>query len=196
MDDIEDYDALKNADNTRMQILNAAMACLIRHGPKHTNISTVASEARVSRPTVYAHFDSLGELLQEAIARGTDLLSASIEAHSMGYEDVGDRIVAAFMHALSLADQVDVLRHPMSFELATTNRDTIPVEAIDAARDVLGRMMGDDLGELHEANEKAETVVRLFLSLAAYKRPESAHDGVDGFIRRVALPALGIASKD
>jgi len=192
MADIDEYNALKSADSTRMQILNAAMVCLIRHGPKHTNISTVASQASVSRPTVYAHFESLGELLQEAIARGTDLLSDSIEAHSMHFDDVGDRVVAAFVHGLSLADQVDVLRRPMSFELPTTDRDIIPVEAIDAARKVLERLIGDGLGNLDEANEKAETAVRLFLSLAAYKRPESAQDGIEGYIRRVALPALGI----
>lgn len=194
MADIGDYNALKTADSTRMQILNAAMTCLIRHGPKQTNISTVASQAGVSRPTVYAHFESLGELLQEAIAQGTNLLSDSIEAHSTHFEDVGDRVVAAFVHGLSLAGQVDVLRRPMSFELPTTDRDIIPVEAIDAARKVLERLIGDGLGNLDEANEKAETAVRLFLSLAAYKRPESAQDGIEGYIRRVALPALGLPS--
>ncbi len=192
MADIDDYNALKDADSTRMQILNAAMACLIRHGPKHTNISTVASQAGVSRPTVYAHFESLGDLLQEAIARGTDLLSDSIEAHARNFDDVGDRVVAAFIHGLALADQVDVLRRPMSFELPTTDRDIIPVEGIDAARKVLEQLIGDELGTLDEANEKAETAVRLFLSLAAYKRPESAQDGIEGYVRRVALPALGI----
>lgn len=194
MIDIDEYDALKNADSTRMQVLNATMTCLIRHGPKHTNISTIASEAGVSRPTVYAHFDSLGELLAEAISHGTGLLSASIEAHAAGYDTPGDRIVAAFIHGLALADQVDVLRRPMSFELPTMERDIIPVEAIETARQVLRRLIGDELGDLQEANEKSETAVRLFLSLAAYKRPGASEGGIEGYVRRVALPALGIKS--
>ena len=68
MAEIEEYDALKNAETTRMQILNAAMTCIIRHGPKQTNISTIATQAGLSRPTVYAHFESLSELVTEALS--------------------------------------------------------------------------------------------------------------------------------
>ena len=194
MADIDEYDALKNADGTRMQILNAAMTCLIRHGPKHTNISTVASQAGVSRPTVYAHFESLDDLVSEAITQGIGILSESIKAHASSYETPGDRVVAAFEYGLSLADQVDILRRPMSFDIPKMERDIIPAEAIDTAREVLRRLIGDDLGDGLEADEKSETAVRLFLSLAAYRRPEASEGGVEAYVRRVALPALGIKS--
>jgi len=193
MAEIEEYDALKNAETTRMQILNAAMTCIIRQGPKQTNISTIANQAGLSRPTVYAHFESLGELVTEAVSEGTRILSASIEAHAAQYTDPGDRIVAAFIHALSLADQVDVLRRPMSFELPATREDVIPTEGIEVARKLLEHLLGDAAGTLAEANEKAETAIRLFLSLAAYERPETAEGSLEDYIRRVALPALGVA---
>ncbi len=184
------FASLKTADSTHGQILNAAMVCLIQHGPARTNISAIAAQAGVSRPTVYAHFDSLPGLISEAISLGVKLLCQSIETHARDYETSQDRIVAAFLHTLNLSAQVDILRTPMSFELPDSDRDVIPDEAITAAREVL-RHLADDLpDDKDRVDEIAETAVRFFLSLAAFRRPHGRTD-LEGYLRRVVLPALG-----
>jgi len=185
------FEALKNPDGTRAQILNAAMICIMTLGPARTNISNIAAQASVSRPTVYAHFETLEDIIQEAIAQGIVILVKSLETYAEGFDTPRQRITETFLHLLDLSDQVDVLRKPMSFEVSTAKRDDmIPDEAIDAARGVIAKLVGDDLDktDLAAANERAETAVRFFLSLAAFRRA----DDVRGYITRVVLPAMGL----
>ena len=185
------FEALKNPDGTRAQILNAAMICIMTLGPARTNISSIAAQASVSRPTVYAHFEKLEDIIEEAIAQGIKILVRSLETYAADFETPSQRITETFLHLLDLSDQVDVLRKPMSFEISTAKRDDmIPDEAIDAARGVIANLVGDDLNktDLPAANERAETAVRFFLSLAAFRRA----DDVRGYLTRVVLPAMGL----
>ncbi|MEM7661865.1 MAG: TetR/AcrR family transcriptional regulator [Pseudomonadota bacterium] len=192
MSDTDSFRALNTAQTTRDQILNAAMICIIRLGPARTNISSVASQAGVSRPTVYAHFENLDELVLEAIQRGTRLLCASIASSAQSFDTQEERVVAAFEHTLELASKVDVLRTPMSFSIADEDRDVIPSEGIEAAKRVLAELLDKVPEPEVAANEQAETAVRFFLSLAAFRRPVGTEGGVAEYVRRVVLPALGI----
>lgn len=188
MDQTDTFKALKNPQDTRTQILNAAMICIMSAGPARTNISSVATQAGVSRPTVYAHFESLEDLIHEAVIEGTSILLEALKAHARQFATPRERVSKAFLRLLDLADQVDVLRKPMSFEIAASDRDRIPDEAIIAARQVLDEMLGDQIKDDKLANERAETGVRFFLSLAAYRKTED----VEGYVDRVVLPALGL----
>jgi len=188
MTQTDTFEILKNADSTRAGILNAAMICIITLGPARTNISSIASQAGVSRPTVYAHFERLEDLVQEAIAQGIDILVKSLEDYAATFETPRERILQAFLRLLDLSDEVDVLRKPMSFEVASSSRDMIPEEGIIAARRVLANLIGDNLKDDDAANERAETAVRFFLSLAAFRRQDDVH----GYISRVVLPAMGL----
>jgi AcrR family transcriptional regulator len=186
MAETDSFEALKNPEGTRAQILNAAMICIMTLGPARTNISNIASQASVSRPTVYAHFESLEDIVKEAIANGIKILVKSLEAYAADYQTPQERISETFLHLLDLSDEVDVLRKPMSFEVPASEREMIPGEAIEAARGVVDKLVGDDLAnkDLSAANERAETAVRFFLSLAAFRRA----DDVRGYIERVVLP--------
>jgi AcrR family transcriptional regulator len=159
-------------------------------GPARTNISNIAAQAGVSRPTVYAHFEKLEDLISEAISGGISVLLKTLSDYASKFDTPALRITETFIYLLELSDKVDVLRKPMSFEVATSPRDIIPPEAIDASRGLLTEMIGDDLDETDglAANERAETVVRFFLSLAAFRRQSD----VRGYIERVVLPAIGL----
>ncbi|MEO0881796.1 MAG: TetR/AcrR family transcriptional regulator [Pseudomonadota bacterium] len=194
MSDIDSFEALQRAQSTREQILNAAMLCIIRLGPARTNISSIATQAGLSRPTVYAHFENLDELVLEAIQKGTSLLCASIANSAQNHNTQEERIIAAFDHTLQLAGKVNVLRTPMSFAIAENGRDVIPSEGIEAAKRVLADLLDDTPDSEEAANEQAETAVRFFLSLAAFRRPEGTEDDLAGYIKRVVLPALGLRS--
>jgi len=183
------FEALQNPANTRAQILNAAMICIMSLGPARTNISNIASQAGVSRPTVYAHFEKLEDLIQEAISEGISVLIRSLEEYSAKFETPKERITQTFLHLLELSDRVDVRSKPMSFEVSASPRDIIPPEAITAARGLLTKITEDDLETTDKtaADERAETIVRFFLSLAAFRR----EDDTRGYIERVVLPAIG-----
>ncbi|MEM9670032.1 MAG: TetR/AcrR family transcriptional regulator [Pseudomonadota bacterium] len=192
MSDTDSFEALQKAQSTRDQILNATMLCIITLGPSRTNISSIASQASLSRPTVYAHFENLDELIIEAIQKGTGLLCASIAGHAKKFTTQEDRVVAAFEHTLELAGKVDVLRTPMSFAISDDGRDVIPEEGIHAAKQVLADLLDAPPKNEVAANEQAETAVRFFLSLAAFRRPKGVDGSIEGYVRRVVLPALGL----
>ena len=190
MTETDTFDALKNPENTRAQILNAAMICIMTLGPSRANISNIAEQAGVSRPTVYAHFETLEDLVQDAISEGITVLLRSLDSHASQYSTPHERITETFIFLLDLSQRVDVLSKPMSFEIPDGRRDIIPPEAIDAARGLLTSMMDDNLEATDRAaaDERAETAVRFFLSLAAFRRTED----VRGYIERVILPAMGL----
>lgn len=81
----------------------------------------------------------------------------------------------------------------MSFHLPDTDRNVLPDEAIVAARQVLAHLLDDLSGDDDHLNEMAETAVRFFLSLAAFKRPLGRDADIAGYVRRVILPAMGLA---
>ena len=190
MSDLDTFEAFQKPANTRAQILNAAMICIMTLGPARANISNIASQAGVSRPTVYAHFERLEDLIQEAISKGIALLIDTLGGYALQYETPRARVTETFLHLLELSDKVDVLRKPMSFEVPTSPRDIIPPEAIVASSSLLTVMIGDGLENTDKAaaDERAETIVRFFLSLAAFRRQSDAR----GYIERVVLPAIGL----
>ncbi len=185
---IDAFEKLQTAPDTRRQILNAAMICLITLGPGRTNISTIAAQGGVSRPTVYAHFESLDDLLQGAIHAGVNLLVKALSAHADQFNTPEERLVEAYIWLLGLSERIEVLRQPMSFDLGQSQRDVIPEMAISVARKGLSRVMGEDLTDDLYADERAETAVRFFLSLAAYRKTEDLR----GYLQRVVIPALGM----
>ena len=70
------------ADRNRAAILDAAESLLLRRAG--VSIAAVATEAGVSRPTVYAHFATLEELLTAIVARavaGSEQVLASAAIH-------------------------------------------------------------------------------------------------------------------
>ncbi len=53
----------------REQLLDAALAVIVRQGYEGASIESVARTAGVTRPVIYDHFPNLGSLLQALIAR-------------------------------------------------------------------------------------------------------------------------------
>ena len=104
MAEINTFEALKSADNTRAVILNATMICIMKLGPARTNISSIAAQAGVSRPTVYAHFERLEDLVHEAIGQGITILVTSLEAHALTFDTPRQRILQTFIRLLELSE--------------------------------------------------------------------------------------------
>ena len=66
------------AERNLAAILDATERLLARHAP--ATISAVASEAGLSRPTVYAHFATLEALLEAVVERAVGRASAALAA--------------------------------------------------------------------------------------------------------------------
>ncbi|HFF5940973.1 MULTISPECIES: TetR family transcriptional regulator [Stenotrophomonas] len=60
----------EDAHATRERILDAALVCLLRHGPAGATLELIATECGYSRGAIYWHFGSRQNLLGELSARG------------------------------------------------------------------------------------------------------------------------------
>lgn len=64
----------------RTAILDAAQGCFLEHGYACTSMDMVASQAGVSKATIYAHFQSKAELFRAIIERRCDDLALGLGA--------------------------------------------------------------------------------------------------------------------
>lgn len=93
------------ADRNRAAILDAVERLLTERQP--LNMAALAAEAGVSRPTLYAHFKTLAEVLEAAVAR---VVLASVAAVEAAEPDVGPadeallRMVEASWRELAAVD--------------------------------------------------------------------------------------------
>lgn len=189
------FSALNQSDSTREQIIKAAMLCMIQYGPQRANISSIAGIAGVSRPTVYAHFENIEDLLSAAIIDGTRLLCQRLLLHVDGIDDPRERLIEAFMELLALSDEIDLLRDPVdhAIKIGSGRADdgSIMTQAIEVAMAIFEDLLKDDIPKDRPVEEMAETTIRFFLSLAELKRPKPVQDDVRDYVKRTLLPAIG-----
>jgi AcrR family transcriptional regulator len=93
------------ADRNRRGILDATERLLAKRAP--LSMAAVAAEAGVSRPTLYAHFKTLPDVLEAAVKRSVDDSMAAIEAaepDSGPADEALDRMLEASWSQLAAYD--------------------------------------------------------------------------------------------
>jgi len=130
--------------STRRRILAATFVVLARDGRRRLQLSDVAAEAKVSRPTVYRYFGSKEGLL---------------EAFGLYEQDNFDAGMAGAMAGLSGADRLDAaLRFIVDFQstyslgsLADTEPDHVVHQmkrVLPIMQERVARVIGTDSGDL------------------------------------------------
>ncbi len=77
--------------STRRRILDATSVVLARSGYRNLQLSDVAAEAKVSRPTLYRYFGAKAGLLEALALYEQDNFDAGIAAAIAGFR-AGDRL--------------------------------------------------------------------------------------------------------
>jgi TetR/AcrR family transcriptional repressor of mexCD-oprJ operon len=83
------------AERNAAAILDATERLLAQHAP--LSMAAIASEAGVSRPTLYAHHKTLGDVVEAAVARAIDVSLDAVEAaqpHVGPADEALDRMLA------------------------------------------------------------------------------------------------------
>ena len=83
------------ADQTRAAVLQAATTLFAERGYARTSIDDVAVAARVSRGTVYGHFDGKQALFEAALAEQERSVTEHLQALALTYDDPFEGCVAA-----------------------------------------------------------------------------------------------------
>lgn len=135
----------------RRSILNAAYALLLRDGPSGLSMDALSAEARVSKPTIYAHFGSKAELCQTLVEDLAGELVHEIEARTGDDGPAADRVFSLAQACLAVMAEhrcvavyrMLVAEGPRDPMLRSTLVDAALAPAEALIGDLLARLAGD-----------------------------------------------------
>lgn len=146
-------------NNKRTRIVEQSVAHFTHYGFKRTTMGEIAKLAGISRPTLYAEFDSKEDIFAAAIEWWAQDLSDELKTHTEGTTNLGDCIKAAF-EVLVLKGCEAAERWSFSQELMDIE-DPRVAEAQINARMILARSFAQcieqtdaDLGPLNQTTEQ------------------------------------------
>ena len=137
----------KKSEDSRRQVLDAAIATLAERGLASTSIQDIADAAGMSKGAVHYHFESKDELLQQVLGRCCE----SVEA----------RVRAVFDEPGSPMDRV----RRAILEMWIVRRESIPEMRVLSELHMLSRQNGEIRKALGEAMRKArEQIIEVGLN--------------------------------
>lgn len=155
----------------REHILEAAYACLGRHGLARTTVEDVARQAQVSRATVYRYFPGGKEqLLRDTVNWEASRFLDRLAAATADAADFATLLEDALMFAHRAVDEHDVLQHMLATEPATI------------------------ISQLTIGADRLVGLLTLWLAphvAAADLRPGTTVDAAGGYLARMMLSFIG-----
>jgi len=193
-----------DAEEARERLLDAAERCFAHYGVAKTTVEDVASQARVSRATVYRYFEGRDELLMGVLVREG---ARFMEGLAASFDPDVDPAVALVETALATIEGVrSNVRLAMLFAPDTAGLTlTLP-----GARERIFMMTARYLGPLLRAAEEqgrlrsgvdveeaSEFVLRLTLSMLELDDPANTRDSAElrEFLTRFLLPPLFVSGQ-
>jgi AcrR family transcriptional regulator len=184
-------------NEARRRIVKAATACIDQVGLAKTSLSDIATEAGVTRQTVYRYFPSLADILTAVAEAGAEEFAERMARHLAAFDNAADVAVESvvfavraipdepYMSLLLQAGEADSftagVTSPLAFSLGARILRNVPVDW-----SAVGVTADDDLQGL------AEVLMRLFISFLQYpSTPPLTDDQLRSLVRRWIGPALG-----
>ena len=183
-------------DEARRRIVKAAIACIDRAGLAKTNLSHVATEAGVTRQTVYRYFPSLADILSAVAQAGAEEFAERMRRHLASFDSPVEVAVESVVFAVrSLPNEpyLGLLLQAGEADLFTTGTATPLAFSLGARilRDAEVDWAAAGVTSDAELQGLAEVLMRLFMSFLQYPSTTPATDDeLRGLIRRWIGPAL------
>jgi AcrR family transcriptional regulator len=183
------------AADTRERLIAGTLSCLRDEGVDGTTIASVARASGLSRPTIYAHFSSLDELVHQAVEDAALALSERINrdlaAATTPEDGIVEFVVAA--HREFRADPVVALVVHTSLLPGLMERGAISPHTVALAERQMRLLLRDDPEGLSRLDEIVETTTRFLLSVLSYSSVNTATDAkLRAYLQRTLAPALGL----
>jgi AcrR family transcriptional regulator len=140
----------QHRDRQRTAILEAAKELFIQKGIQGTTLGDIATQARVTRATIYQYFanqtDIAWAILEESFEEAKEGIQQALELDGTGYE----RIVAFLSHFLaSLTQKPEHFRFLAQFDVIYAN-----TQEVDRLLEVTQRIFGGVSGPITEVVRK------------------------------------------
>ena len=192
-------EAPTSVDDARNRLVDAAEACFTRFGVAKTTLEDIATEAGVSRATVYRYFEGgrdeiiLGVVLRE----GREFL-ASLDRRVQREQTLEDAIVEGVMYTVAAVRKNDHLALLFAPEVAghTTSIAGASTALYELTQDFLRPIFeqAGTSGQLRDgiySEDAAEFVLRMILSLLSVAGPRKRSQAKEReFLRRYCAGAI------
>jgi AcrR family transcriptional regulator len=171
----------------RRLLLEAARACVERFGPK-ASLSDVASEAGVTRQTVYRYFENTDDLFRSATALASGGFLERMRASSRVQETFEERVVECLVFTIrELGSDPHLGTFHPSDELLSVGY----LLELGFVQEELAAIADEsDLYAPNAIQELAELLVRLLHSFLSEPKPERTEGELRGLLQRWLLPWL------
>lgn len=183
-------------DEARRRIVRAAIACIDRRGLAKTNLSHIATEAGVTRQTVYRYFPSLTEILRAVADTGVEEFAERMRHHLAAFDSPSEVAAEAVVFAVrSLPDEpyLGLLLHTDDADVFAAGTTTPPAFSLGARilRDTNVDWATAGVTSDAEFRTLAEILMRLFMSfLQTPSTPPATDDELRDLVHRWIGPAL------
>ncbi|KPM54110.1 TetR family transcriptional regulator [Frankia sp. CcI49] len=176
----------------REKILDATVACIRRRGVERTSISAVATIAGVSRPTVYAYFDTREALVSAALGRVGAQIAERVAVTARGRATTAGEFAVEALVAVRREFRAEpALRPIMGIGPAWDATDALSVEALAIARPIIAPVVDYDPRLEQHLDEIVETIVRWLLSLLMFDSSRTGSEPVlRDYLRRAVVPVI------
>jgi AcrR family transcriptional regulator len=178
----------------RERIIAAASRCLAGLGLERTSLSAIAREARVSRQTIYNHFDSKQEIIERALAGAASNAAERIIAAAKA-----NTCAAGFVVELCMSSLAEYTRNPAISPVITiiqgvdARQSVMRPEGLAVARHFVEPILSYLPDRASDLDEMTETLLRFTLSLLTLESETSrSPDALRRYLHRVLVPAMGL----
>lgn len=180
--------------SARERLLNAARDCYARHGIAKTTMEDIATEAKVTRRTVYRHFGSHQEVLNGVVRREANRFWAALHEHLAGVESFDEYVLEAMIYTLKHGPETPTHSFlfnqsilPIVHQMYLSNEEFIR-QAAENLRPTYERLAPD--GDL-DLLMVTEWFNRIVVSYLATPSPfYHSEDELRGLFRTMLSPAL------
>jgi AcrR family transcriptional regulator len=186
------------AANTSDRLLAGTLECLREGGIERTTIASVSRASGLSRPTIYAHFDTLDDLIHEAVQNAAVTLSKKLSRVLASVDGPGDRLVEFVVaaHREFRTDPVVGLLMEVTVAPGLSHHGTLPAAMFELSRGPVSTVLREDPDALERLDDIIETTMRFLLSVLTYSSDNTNTDErLRTYLRRALLPALGLTSR-
>jgi AcrR family transcriptional regulator len=179
---------------SRDRIIAAASRCLARSGLERTSISAIAREAGVSRQTIYNHFETKQEIIEEALET-----AASNAAERINAAAKTNTSAAGFVVELCMSSIDEYTRNPAISPVIPllqgedARQSVLAPHGLAVARHFVEPILSYVPDRKPDLDEMTETLLRFVLSLMTLQSDITrSPDALRRYLHRVLVPAMGL----
>ncbi|MGI9430789.1 MAG: TetR/AcrR family transcriptional regulator, partial [Myxococcota bacterium] len=125
-------DRPQGPEDARDRLLDAAVCCIQRYGREKTGLSDIASEAGVTRRTVYRYFENRDALISAALVRGVQTFTTRAREIMADQATPAEMIVEVGVFALR-----EIPRDPVIGSIVTDGNALLTEETFRTALEVV-----------------------------------------------------------